>query len=558
MAGSEAAVERRDVERWLSVLRLLGAVALLVFVQPPGGPLALLGGSAVGLWTGWALLVAVAAVLARGWPGWAALLAGLGDLAVTGYVAGQLQRQGLDTLPLLVAVAAATGLRRLPWAATALLAFGAAAMGAGAGYVAGLPSQELVSVQSLLLAILVLAVRPLSGHTPVEGSRPARHAALAVEQMAALVDLARHVGQDLPRDDFAAAVLDRACQRTRSQMAGLILLQEESDAVLYTFADGRLTSEALNLDAETGQAPYERLFREERPLRLGGKDGALDVPGLPAQYPRRLESFLGTSLRGPEGVAGVLFVVNKSGADAYDEGDAVFIELLGALAGAVVATRSVVDRARQGMMETVGALVRAVEAKHPWTRGHAEQSMRLAVAIAREMGFAGGALEEVRVGAMLHDIGKLGIPDHILNKPGPLTAEELAIVREHCRYGARIIDSFNRSKTVLAMVYLHHERWDGRGYPTGRKGSDIPLPARIMALADAVEAMVAVRPHRPGRTPRQAIDEVVRSAGTQFDPEVVEAFLRVVGREGDNFLLPPAGVGGEPLAAGQWVPRGID
>ncbi|HEY8469760.1 MAG TPA: HD domain-containing phosphohydrolase [Longimicrobiales bacterium] len=184
-------------------------------------------------------------------------------------------------------------------------------------------------------------------------------------------------------------------------------------------------------------------------------------------------------------------------------------------------------RAREGevrelVLRGVRSLVAAVEAKHPYTRGHSERVSRYAVAIARALG--GLDTERIALAGELHDIGKIGIPDHILNKPGRLTHEEMLKVMEHPAIGRRILEPLIDDAEILATVLHHHERWDGRGYPHGLAGPDIPRAAQVLALADTFDALTSSRAYRAARAVDRAAEVILSEEGRQFSPEVVAAF----------------------------------
>lgn len=176
-------------------------------------------------------------------------------------------------------------------------------------------------------------------------------------------------------------------------------------------------------------------------------------------------------------------------------------------------------------MTALLALSKAIEARDPYTRGHSARVARMARAVGVMLGCDDARLALLRLGGALHDIGKLAVSEQVLNKPGPLTAEELAEVREHPGVGARLVTLDRTLHLAVPAVLYHHERWDGAGYPTGRAGSAIPIEARILAVADSFDAMTSNRPYRSALPAEQAIEEVDRCAGTQFDPDVAVAFL---------------------------------
>ena len=184
------------------------------------------------------------------------------------------------------------------------------------------------------------------------------------------------------------------------------------------------------------------------------------------------------------------------------------------------------QRIQELFLQGVQMLARALEAKDAYTRGHSIRVSRYAVATARRMGFQGVLLDGIRLGGELHDIGKIGTRESVLHKPGSLTADEFRQISEHPILGERMLSPLAReSPDVLRIVRSHHERLDGRGFPDGLRGERIPVEARIVAVADAFDAMTTRRPYRDSRPPDQAMAELRRVAGTQLDPEAVEAFV---------------------------------
>jgi HD-GYP domain-containing protein (c-di-GMP phosphodiesterase class II) len=175
----------------------------------------------------------------------------------------------------------------------------------------------------------------------------------------------------------------------------------------------------------------------------------------------------------------------------------------------------------------LAALSRVLEARDPSSRGHTDRVTALARVLAYRLGWDDARIAALDTGARLHDIGKVIVPGAILRKPGPLDADEIAQIRRHPEVGARLVRPLALSGVSVACILYHHERWDGRGYPFGMRGDEIPLEARVLAVADAYDAMTSFRPYRPALSPADALGEVERCAGSQFDPELARAFAAV-------------------------------
>jgi putative nucleotidyltransferase with HDIG domain len=196
----------------------------------------------------------------------------------------------------------------------------------------------------------------------------------------------------------------------------------------------------------------------------------------------------------------------------------------------LVAART--EQLRKAMVElersydiTLEALGDALDLKDRETEGHSRRVTAFTIAIARAMGLTADQIRVIARGAFLHDIGKMAIPDAILNKPGALTPDEVAIMREHSYHGYQIVRKIPFLQEASEIVYAHQERFDGTGYPRGLKGEQIPLGARMFAVADTLDAITSDRPYRPAQTLTAAREEIQRWAGRQFDPEVVKMFL---------------------------------
>jgi HD-GYP domain-containing protein (c-di-GMP phosphodiesterase class II) len=210
--------------------------------------------------------------------------------------------------------------------------------------------------------------------------------------------------------------------------------------------------------------------------------------------------------------------------------DAILPQLATAIESA-----GLVDEVRKKHIETIGALARSMEAKDYYTGGHTERVSDIGVALAKRLGYSGVELDAIEIGALLHDIGKIGIPERILHKPGPLDDEEWKVMKEHPIISEYILQEVDLHPIVLQVARSSHERIDGAGYPDQKAGDEIPLPARIVLVADAFDALTSDRPYRSARTVGVAMDELRAHTGTQFCPKVIEA-LEAIYREQPTLL----------------------
>jgi putative nucleotidyltransferase with HDIG domain len=193
-----------------------------------------------------------------------------------------------------------------------------------------------------------------------------------------------------------------------------------------------------------------------------------------------------------------------------------------------------IQRLNKELFITLGKII---DARDPYVLDHASQVATYAVSIGKQMGLDDKRLEMLQQAAYLHDIGKIGIPDSILQKPGTLTGAEYQLIQKHSMLGASFLETCEGLRHLAPFVRHHHERWDGNGYPDGLKGEQIPLEARILSVCDAVEAMSSDRPYHLGSPFSETVREVQRCRNTQFDPAVVDAFLSIVAGEGKSIVV---------------------
>ena len=236
---------------------------------------------------------------------------------------------------------------------------------------------------------------------------------------------------------------------------------------------------------------------------------------------------------------GLVFILNNSGVKdvsttALTIGGFLFFSAL--IVGSITLKRerALNDQliAQQQVQETYSAtlmaLTQALETRDLETQGHSDRVTSLSLTIAKEMAISSKEVQQIHWGALLHDVGKIGIPDHILRKPGPLNEEEWAVMKKHPDIGYDMLKDIQFLQPALNIVHDHHERFDGKGYPQGLKGKDIPLAARIFSIVDSYDAMTSDRPYRKKMSSVEALNELRKCSGSQFDPEIVKIFIKKI------------------------------
>ena len=189
----------------------------------------------------------------------------------------------------------------------------------------------------------------------------------------------------------------------------------------------------------------------------------------------------------------------------------------------------IVQSLRKADERALYSLAQAIELKDPYTKGHCDRVAKYALAIAEAMGLEEGLKENIRRGGWLHDCGKIGVPETVLNYSGPLTDDQMAVVRKHACWGADVAKAASLAEGVINIILYHHERYDGSGYPLGLAGDDIPLEARIVQVADIYDALTSARAYRDRLSRERAIEIMVAQKGTYSDPRIVDALIRVLG-----------------------------
>ena len=328
----------------------------------------------------------------------------------------------------------------------------------------------------------------------------------------------------ISREDFGRAVLDCACQLMKCDR-GSVMNWDEKEGCLKIVAARSLTTESSQkLFLRPGEGVAGKAFASGQPIFVA--DPAND-PRYLAPAPGHVEPCVSIPLRVRGKPIGVLNLHAKGGAEPFSDYNVKFLSILAGEAAVMLHNMDMFDNLQIFYLEMVQTLARAVDSKDAYTAEHSDRARVKARRVAQEMGLPDPMVRHVEYAALLHDIGKIGIDEAILLKPGKLTPEEYEEMKKHPIIGHQILAPVKYLGPVAQMVLYHQEWFDGRGYPEGLKGEQIPLGARIVACLDAWDAMMSDRPYRKALGRDIALAELKKGAGTQFDPKVVDTFMRL-------------------------------
>ncbi len=354
-----------------------------------------------------------------------------------------------------------------------------------------------------------------------------------VLELATLYEMSRALGSTLDLETLLDSVLDSAMRIFNVELGYVTLRDRETGHLSVRSLRGASASRPD--EAAVRASMSEWVVREGRPL-------IFNPPRAGEEPSSRVDSVSGAlaalcvPLISNDGTVGAITVGSRDPQHRFTSDD---VRLLATIANHVtiaIGNIELFSSLQDAYLATVRALAAAVDAKDPYTRGHSDRVARFAIAIGEAMALAPEQRTALEMAAYLHDIGKIGIPEEILLKPGKLSDEEMGQMRHHPLIGANILKPIAFPWPIAPVVRHHHEHYDGHGYPAGLKGEEIPLLARVLTVADAYEAMVSDRPYRRGRSEEDAILELRRCSGTHFDPRIVDAFIRVLA-EGTDAVI---------------------
>lgn len=349
-----------------------------------------------------------------------------------------------------------------------------------------------------------------------------------IDELEKLLQVSLVLNSSLKLEDVLVMVLDQAMDTLQAEAGTLWLFTEDGSELLPLVARGPKADALKGLRLKRKEGLAGQVADSMEPVLVS--DVAKD-PRWASRFDDATgfvtRSLLCVPMINKDKSIGCLQLINKQGGQLFSERDLHLSMSLAGQSAVVIENSQLYSRLDLLLTSLIRTLSSALDARDPYTQGHSERVSKYSVAIAQAMGLPAQELDSIEKIALLHDIGKIGVRDNVLLQQGPLNDEQWEMMKSHTTVGARILGSIEPKSLVgewMKGALYHQERFDGKGYPQGIAGEDIPLVARIIAVADTLDAMTTDRPYRKGRSFQEAYAEIRRCAGSQFDPDVVAAF----------------------------------
>lgn len=347
-----------------------------------------------------------------------------------------------------------------------------------------------------------------------------------LEQLNTLIELTAIINSSLDAMEIRERAIEAATKLVDAETGSLLLIDDTTGELFFEVALGDKGKNIKTMRLKKGEGIGGWVAEHGESLILN------DVQSDPRFFKNAdtksnfvTKDMICVPVKTKEKILGVLQAINKQSGNFMEED----MEILTALSNQVavaIENATLYQELKETFYGTAEALAETIEKRDPYTGGHTKRVMNYSLAIGRAMGLGRSEMENLKLAAILHDIGKIGIRDEVLLKPDKLDQNELSIMNMHPKYGSDILNHVKKLKDVIPGMRSHHEKYDGNGYPDKLKGDQIPVIGRIIAVADTFDAMITDRPYRKALSIETALDEIKKCSGRQFDPEVANAFIK--------------------------------
>lgn len=348
-----------------------------------------------------------------------------------------------------------------------------------------------------------------------------------IKRLETLIETSMVFSSILDIDELLDLVLNKAEEVMEAEASSVFRIDEKTNELYFITARGAKGKEAKEIRVPIGKGIVGWVAQHGKSLLVPDvrKDPRW-FKGVDKKTKWVTRSIMAVPLITKGKTIGVAEVLNKRGRKQFNKDDLELFEALGNQIAIAIENASLYKELDELFLSSIRSIVEAVDAKDPYTKGHSSRVVEYSLMVGGALNMGKDDLKDLEVSAILHDVGKIGVPDKILGKPGKLTFEEYAYMKRHPELGAAIIEPIAELRRVSPNILYHHERYDGAGYPKGLKGENIPLFARIICVADSFDAITTDRPYRKKRSSKKACEELERCSGTQFDPQLVEVFVQ--------------------------------
>ncbi len=351
-----------------------------------------------------------------------------------------------------------------------------------------------------------------------------------------LNDIGKKIASNIKIKTLMKEIMKIVKEQVGAEACSLYLIDEEKQELWFEVALGEKGSKVKEIRLKMGEGIAGWVAQEG--IKLNLKDVNND-PRFARNISKKIEhkqkSMLTLPIKIGSKTIGVIQLINKISGGFFNKSDEELMDGMCSQIAIALENAKLYKAMHDIFIDSMASLASAIDAKDPYTNGHSLRVTEYSLEIGREMKLSDEQLEKLEYMALLHDIGKIGISDSILNKQESLTDEEFLIMKTHTQIGEKILSSMKSLSHIIPGVKYHHERFDGSGYPSNCIGSDIPLEARIISIADTYDAMTTTRPYRKGLDHNTAIDEISKYSGTQFDPEIVEYFNAIMSKRTQSY-----------------------
>jgi HD-GYP domain-containing protein (c-di-GMP phosphodiesterase class II) len=347
-----------------------------------------------------------------------------------------------------------------------------------------------------------------------------------VERLALLSHLSQILNSTLDHKEIRRRAMEAATQLMKAEVGSLLLVDEEERQLYFEVALGDREKEIKTISLNFGEGIAGWVAQHGKPLIVNapGKDRRF-FKGVDERTEFKTRNIICVPVKVKKKIIGVLEAINKKGKKGFDKEDLSLLTSLADQVAIALDNSRLYQELEEMFFQTADSLADAIEQRDPYTGGHTQRVTLYSQAIAKYLQLKPLERKWLKITSVLHDIGKIGIEDHILKKPTRLSPKEFDLIKHHSDIGAKIIGHIRQLKEIVPGVKYHHEQINGKGYPDGLRGKDIPILAKIVAVADTYDAMTTDRPYRKAMEKEAAIEELKRCSGTQLDKEVVEAFI---------------------------------